>query len=59
MRIRQRAAGATSELRSKAAQDHRNETIHDIVGYVSFGDVRSYIVWLTRKHPDLMDESLK
>ena len=40
-------------------QDQRNEAINDIVSYASFGDVKSFIAWLIKVNPDLMDEAIE
>jgi len=57
--IRNRGGGPTSSLQRKDSRDRRNETIHDLVQFASFGDVQAYITWLTEHHPALLDEALE
>ena len=56
--IRSRGAGPTSSLSRQDAQDRRNETVHDLVAFASFGDVKSYVTWLALHHPELTEEGL-
>ena len=41
MQVRSRNAGETSSLKNAKSIKHRNETIHKLVEYVGFGDVKS------------------
>lgn len=43
--IRHRNAGETSGLKSKKAQNSRNQAIHEIVEHVSFGDISSIFLF--------------
>ena len=48
--VRQRNAGPTSLLKSSAAQKKRNELIHELVKFSSFGDVKGFNFFLIYSH---------
>ncbi|XP_047139031.1 uncharacterized protein LOC124814958 [Hydra vulgaris] len=56
--IRTRNAGETSSLVNSKSINARNEAIHELVEYISFGDVKSYIEHLYKKHPSIITETV-
>ncbi|XP_066914971.1 uncharacterized protein [Clytia hemisphaerica] len=57
LNIRKRNAGPTSSLCPKAIKA-RNEIIHNLVRYTSFGDVKSFVQHLIVNCPDIIDSAL-
>ena len=56
--IHHQGAGPTSSLVRRDAQESRNEAIHNVVAYASFGDVKSYVTWLASHYPERTEEGL-
>ena len=40
------------------AQESRDKTIHNVVAYAFFGDVKSYVTWLASRYPEITEEGL-
>ncbi|XP_066925516.1 uncharacterized protein [Clytia hemisphaerica] len=58
LNIRKRNAGPTSSLCPKAIKA-RNEVIHNVVKYVSFGDEKSFVQHLITECPDVIESALE
>nr|XP_047142024.1 uncharacterized protein LOC124816524 isoform X2 [Hydra vulgaris] len=56
--IRSRNAGETSCLLNSKSIHARNEAIHELVEYISFGDVKSYIQHLYKKNPSIITDTI-
>ena len=56
--IQKRQGGPTSSLKYKQTMDKRNQKINKIVDAASFGDIKSYVLYLIENYPQLIEESI-